>query len=63
MDSPAREAVLEELRRSALDTYGEERCAEGALQRALETAATALWRVMEEPLDPLGPEPDPMTRA
>jgi hypothetical protein len=63
MDSPAREAVLEELRRSALDTYGEERCAEAAHQWALGMAATALWRVMQEPLDPLGPEPDPVTHA
>jgi hypothetical protein len=57
MDNPARLAVLEELRRSALDTYGEERAAEAVVQWALEQAATAVWRVTEEPLDPLGPEP------
>ena len=55
----ARVAVLAELRRSALDTYGEERSAEGSLQTALNVAATALWRIAQEPLDPLGPEPLP----
>lgn len=57
MEDPARLAVLEELQRSALDTYGEERAAEAVLQWALGQAATAVWRVMDEPLDPLGPEP------
>ena len=56
---PARLAVLEELQRSALDVYGEERCAEAALQQALGLTATAQWRVMSESLDPLGPEPFP----
>ena len=59
VQDPARLAVLEELQRSALDVYGEERCAEAGLQQALGLAATALWRVMTEPLDPLGPEPFP----
>jgi len=58
-ENPARSAVLEELRRSALDTYGEERSAEASLQTALEVAATALWRVAQEPLEPQGPEPLP----
>ncbi len=52
-------ALLEELRRSALATYGEERSGEASLQAALELAATAVWRVSQEPLDPLGPEPLP----
>jgi hypothetical protein len=51
--------VLEELRRSALATYGEERSAEARLQTALVAAATALSRVMQEPLEPLGNEPLP----
>jgi hypothetical protein len=58
-ENPARRAVLEELRRSALETYGEERSAESSLQAALELAATALWRVAQEPLEPHGPEPLP----
>jgi hypothetical protein len=52
-------AVLEELRRSLLDTYGEERSAEARLQAALASAATAVWRVSQEPLEPLGNEPLP----
>jgi hypothetical protein len=55
----ARQAVLEELRRSALDTYGEERTAEGRLQAVLIDTATSIWRVSQEPLEPLGPEPLP----
>jgi hypothetical protein len=58
-DDPARLAVLEELRRLALDTYGEERSADLTLQAALGAAATAVWRVSHEPLDPLGNEPLP----
>jgi hypothetical protein len=58
-DNTAHQAVLEELRRSALDTYGEERSAEASLERALGAAATAVWRVSQEPLEPLGPEPLP----
>jgi hypothetical protein len=55
----ARLAVLAELRRSALDTYGEERSAEASLQVALGVAATAVWRVSQEPLEPFGDEPLP----
>ena len=58
-ENPARRALLEELRRSALETYGEERSAESTLQSALEVAATALWRVSQETIEPLGPEPLP----
>jgi len=58
-ENPARQALLEELRRSALDTYGEERSAEATVQTALELAATALWRLGQETLEPLGPEPLP----
>jgi hypothetical protein len=58
-DNPARLAVLDQLRRSALDTYGEQRCAEATLQTALSLAATALWRVSQEPLEPLDHEPFP----
>ena len=57
--SPGPQAVLEELRRSALATYGEERSAEAQLQTALVAAATAVSRVMQEPLEPLGNEPLP----
>jgi hypothetical protein len=55
----ARLAVLEELRRSALDTYGEERAAEANLQTAIGLAATAIWRVKQEPLELFGDEPLP----
>ena len=58
-DDPAHLAVLEELRRRALETYGEERAAEQTLQTALAAAATAVWRVSQEPLDLLGYEPLP----
>ncbi len=57
--SPAREAIWHELQRSALETYGEERSAEGLVQTALKAAATALWRVSEELLEPLDEEPLP----
>lgn len=57
--SAARAAILEELRRAALETYGEERTAETLLQTALQVAATAIWRVSEEPLEPLEHEPLP----
>jgi hypothetical protein len=59
-DTPARLAVLEQLRRSALETYGEERCAEAMLQAALGLAATAIWRVSQEPLEPPEYEPFPI---
>lgn len=58
-DNAAHEAVLEELRRSALATYGEERSGEAIVQSALSLAATAIWRVSQEPLEPMGPEPLP----
>jgi hypothetical protein len=58
-DDPARLAVLEELRRLALEQYGEERSAAPTLQTALGAAATAVWRVGQEPLEPLGNEPLP----
>jgi hypothetical protein len=54
---PARLAVLDELRAAAVATYGDERAEEAPLHVALEMAATAVWRVMEEPLDPMDPEP------
>jgi hypothetical protein len=54
---PAREAVLEELRRLAVETFGEERAAEATLRAALQAAATAVWRVTQEPLEPDGDEP------
>jgi hypothetical protein len=58
-EDAARLAVLEELRRFAQDTYGEERFAEATLQAALNLAATAVWRVSQEALDPLDHEPLP----
>ena len=58
-DNSARMAVLDELRRSALDTYGEERMADASVETALSLAATAVWRVSEEPLEPLGNDPLP----
>jgi hypothetical protein len=58
-DNTARLAVLDELRRAALDTYGEERCADANLDAALSLSATAVWRVSQEPLEPLGHEPLP----
>jgi hypothetical protein len=58
-DNPARLAVFEQLRRSALETYGVERCAETMLQTALSAAATAIWRVSQEPLEPGEREPFP----
>ena len=57
--APGPRAVLEELRHAALETYGEERNAEAGLQTALEVAATAVWRVSQETLEPLGNEPLP----
>ncbi|MDQ6670186.1 MAG: 2-oxo-4-hydroxy-4-carboxy-5-ureidoimidazoline decarboxylase [Chloroflexota bacterium] len=58
-DNAARLAVLDQLRRSALDTYGEERCADANVEAALNLAATAIWRVSQERLEPLGNEPLP----
>ena len=59
VQDPARLAALEALQRAALDTYGEDRDAPAGRQQALALAATAMWRVMSEPLEPLGPEPFP----
>jgi hypothetical protein len=58
-DDPARRAVLEELQQAALATYGEERSAESTLQAALEVAAAAIWRIGQERIQLLGPEPLP----
>jgi hypothetical protein len=58
-EEAAHHAVFDELRRSALDTYGEERSAEATLQAALKQAATAVWRVSHENLEPLDLEPLP----
>jgi hypothetical protein len=54
-----RDAILEALRQAAIDTYGEERAAEATVQAALNASATALWRVGEEPLEPMQYEPLP----
>ena len=56
---PARSAILDELRRSALDVYGEERAAETLVRGYIEAAATAVWRVTQTGLEPMGPEPLP----
>jgi hypothetical protein len=56
-DTPAHRAILEELQRRAVSTYGEERAAESSIQAALRLAATAIWRVTQEPLEPSGDEP------
>jgi hypothetical protein len=58
-DNSARRAVLEELHHAALGTYGEERTADSGVQAALGVAATAVWRVSQETLAPLGNEPFP----
>jgi hypothetical protein len=52
-------AVVEELRRLAVETYGEDRAAEAVLTTALEAAATAVWRVSQEAVEPSGSEPFP----
>ena len=59
MDDPARVAIVEELSAAALAAYGEERVAEYLLQAMLDSAATAVWRVSLEQLEPRGPEPLP----
>ena len=51
-DDPARLAILEDLRRKADETYGEERAAETLVQNMLRAAATALWRIGQQPLEP-----------
>jgi hypothetical protein len=57
MEQSERSKVLEELRASAIVAYGEARTGEARLQEALESAATVLWRVQREVLDPLELEP------
>jgi hypothetical protein len=56
-DDPARQAVLEELQHAAVEVYGEDRAAEAILQTALGVAATAVWRVSQEALEPSGSPP------
>jgi hypothetical protein len=56
-DDPAREAILQELSRLAVETYGEDRAGEAPLQTALQFAVTAIWRITQEPLEPGGTEP------
>jgi hypothetical protein len=54
---PARLEIVHQLQRAVLEVYGEERAGEPSLRPALEAAATALWRVLEEPLAPEDDEP------
>jgi len=56
-DDPARLEVLSELRRRAIEVYGEERAAATRLNAMLEAAASNLWRVCQEGLDPTADEP------
>ena len=56
-DDPAHQAVLDDLRQRAIQTYGQERASEPTLQTALAAAAAAIWRVTQEPLEPTDPEP------
>jgi 2-oxo-4-hydroxy-4-carboxy-5-ureidoimidazoline decarboxylase len=56
-DDPARIDILNLLRQRVLDTYGSERAAEALVQRMLEAAATAVWRVGQESLEPSSDEP------
>jgi hypothetical protein len=55
----AEAAALEMLQRAALEMYGEDRSGEFLLQAGLGVAARALWRIGEEPLEPLEYEPLP----
>ena len=57
MEQSERLKVLKELRASAIAAYGEARTGEARMQEALESAATVLWRVQREDLDPLELEP------
>jgi hypothetical protein len=57
VEQSERAKVLEKLRASAVVTYGEGRTGEARMQEALESAATVLWRVEREDLDPLELEP------
>jgi OHCU decarboxylase len=56
-DDPARQSTLDELRRRAVEVYGEDRAGETTLHNALQAAATAVWRVTQEPLEPGANEP------
>jgi hypothetical protein len=56
-DDPAHLAILDDLRRRAIETYGEDRAANSTVQTALRLAATAVWRVIQEPLEPSEDEP------
>ena len=57
MEQSERLKVLEQLRASAIVAYGEARTGEAWMQEALESAATVLWQVQREDLDPLELEP------
>ena len=57
MEQSERSKVLEKLRASAVVAYGETRTGEARMQEALASAATILWRVEREGLDPLELEP------
>ena len=57
MEQSERPKVLEARSASAVVTYGEARTGEARMQEALESAATVLWRVEREDLDPLELEP------
>ena len=57
MEQSERLKVLKELRASAIAAYGEALTGETRMQEALESAATVLWRVQREELDPLELEP------
>ncbi len=52
----SKEEFLADLTAEAERTWGTERLS--ALSTALDGAATALWRLAEVPLEPLGGEPD-----
>jgi hypothetical protein len=56
-DHPARLRLLRQLERAAIDAYGEERVADSSVRAELEAAATALWRVVSQPLEPHDVEP------
>jgi hypothetical protein len=50
-------AILDDLRRRAIERYGADRAASATLQTLLKGAATAVFRVMREPLAPSEAEP------
>jgi hypothetical protein len=57
MEQSERSMILEKLRACAIGAYGEACTEEVRMQEALESAATVLWRVQREDLDPLELEP------